>query len=145
MEKVNIAILLLRLVAHPGFILIWVWRKNLIVFFYLFYYFFIKNKSDFNNFYKLWWYLKPLFDNTCGKYCRLKMFHSDNSYLFSCSRNAQVSFKEKSQLKTIMLTINLPSKHLHAMSSLPALLSEEVHNKPILQQLLCTPTKENIK
>ena len=30
---------------------------------------------------------------------RLKGYNSDNSYMLSCSRNAQVTFEEKSQLK----------------------------------------------
>ena len=36
--------------------------------------------------------LKPLSDKKCGQYCRslgLKLFNSDDSYMYSFSRNAQ--------------------------------------------------------
>ena len=40
----------------------------------------------------------------------LKMFNSDNFYMFSCSRNAQVTLVEKPQLKIIsfkLININI--------------------------------------
>ena len=42
--------------------------------------------------------LKPLYDQWCGRYgcfSVFKVFNSDNSYMFSCSRNASVTFVEK--------------------------------------------------
>ena len=44
-------------------------------------------------------------DQLCGRYSRfsigLTVVNSNNSYMFSCSRNSQVTFEEKPQLKII--------------------------------------------
>ena len=37
--------------------------------------------------------LKPLSDQQCGRYCPFKVFNSDNSHLFSWSRNAHATFQ----------------------------------------------------
>ena len=36
-----------------------------------------------------------------ANFSRLKVFNSDNTYIISCSKIAQVTYEEKPQLKTI--------------------------------------------
>ena len=48
--------------------------------------------------------LKPILYQTCWRYCRflaLKLFDFYCCFIFSCSRNVQVTFEEKPQLKII--------------------------------------------